>query len=214
MATQAATSYDGRYASDGFYWGTRPSALCDGLIDRVHPSTGAPPSLIDLGCGEGRNAVYLARLGFHVTGLDISRPGLDKVRRLASESGVEVETVHADIRSYELGKTYDVIFSTGLVHYLPPAERSVRFEHFKTCTTAGGWNAHSALVGKPFLEVAPDASPNAVLFTSGELMGYYWDWEIVYCVEEIFDCRSDGIPHRHAVNRIIARKPGGGLVSA
>lgn len=37
-------------------------------------------------------------------------------------------------------------------------------------------------------------------------MGYYWDWEILYCTEEIFDCMSSGIPHKHAVNRIIARR--------
>jgi len=164
---------------------------------------------MDLGCGEGRNAVYLAERGFRVTGLDLSRPGLDKARRFASEAGTKVRTVLADVRSYQLAEAYDVIFSTGLVHYLPPTTRGERFEHFKARTAPGGLNAHSALVGKPFLEPAPDADPNVVLFTSGELMGYYWDWEIVHCVEEIFECRSGGVPHQHAVNRVIARRYAG-----
>ena len=37
-------------------------------------------------------------------------------------------------------------------------------------------------------------------------MGYYWDWEITYSAEEIFDCLSSGIPHQYAVNRVIARR--------
>ncbi|MCR4392605.1 MAG: hypothetical protein NUV94_07620 [Candidatus Acetothermia bacterium] len=62
---------------------------------------------------------------------------------------------------------------------------------------------------KPFIPRAPDAEANGHPYRSGELLGYYWDWEILYCTEEIFDCHSSGIPHRHAVNRVIARKPGG-----
>jgi tellurite methyltransferase len=37
-------------------------------------------------------------------------------------------------------------------------------------------------------------------------MSYYWEWEILYGTEEIFDCTSSGVPHKHAVNRIIARR--------
>ena len=36
-------------------------------------------------------------------------------------------------------------------------------------------------------------------------MAYYWDWEILFSVEEVFDDMSGGVPHKHAVNRIIAR---------
>ena len=89
---------------------------------------------------------------------------------------------------------------------MAPATRRDRFEHFKARTAPGGINAHSALVGKPFLVTAPDAEPGVVLFASGELMSYYWDWEIVYSMEEIFDCDSGGSPHKHAVNRVVARR--------
>jgi tellurite methyltransferase len=61
-------------------------------------------------------------------------------------------------------------------------------------------------VRKPFIPRAPDAEEIAFPYKSGELMSYYWDWEILYCTEEIFDCMSSGVPHKHAVNRIIARR--------
>jgi tellurite methyltransferase len=186
--------YDQRYAGQGFYWGKKPSAMCDRVMEIIRPGTGFRSKLLDLGCGEGRNAVYFARHGFEVVGLDLSLPGLEKTRGYAEEVGVHVETIQADIVDYELEDTYDVIFSTGTLHYLPPEMRSQRV------------NALSVFVEKPFIPRAPDAEVTAYPYKSGELMSYYWDWEIVYCVEEIFNCMSSGIPHQHAVNRIIARR--------
>jgi tellurite methyltransferase len=198
--------YDQRYAEQEFYWGKKPSVMCDRVIEIIGPSVDFRPKLLDLGCGEGRNAVYFAQRGFEVVGLDLSLPGLEKTRRYAEEIGVHVETIHADIVSYELEDTYDVIFSTGTLHYLPPEVRSQRFQNYKARTSPNGINALSVFVEKPFIPRAPDAETTAYLYRSGELMGYYWDWEILYCVEEIFDCMSNGIPHKHAITRIIARR--------
>ena len=131
--------------------------LCDRVIEIIRPDPNFRPKLLDLGCGEGRNAIYFARHGFKVT-------GLEKMRRYADEAGVH------------------------------PEVRGQRFQDY------------SVFVEKPFIPRAPDAEENAFLYKSGELMGYFWDWEILYSAEEIFDCMSSGIPHRHAVNRIIARR--------
>lgn len=200
------SAYDEVYAEPEFYWGKTPSALCDRVIDIIRPSTGSRPKLLDLGCGEGRNAVYFAQRGFEVVGLDLSLPGLEKTRRYAGEAGVYVETIQADIVDYELEDTYDVIFSTGTLHYLPPEVRGQRFQSYKDRTSPSGINALSVFVEKPFIPRAPDAESNSYLYRSGELMSYYWDWEILYSVEKIFDCMSSGVPHKHAINRIIARR--------
>ena len=60
---------------------------------------------------------------------------------------------------------------------------------------------------KPFIPKSPDGEREANSYKSGELFGFYWDWEILYCTEDIFDCNSAGVPHKHACNRIIARRP-------
>jgi tellurite methyltransferase len=198
--------YDHRYAGDQYYWGKRPSAMCDRVLEIIRPGADSHPSLLDLGCGEGRNAVYFAGRGFDVTGLDMSLPGLEKTRRYAEEAGVRVITVQADILGYRLNRDYDVIFSTGTLHYLPPEIREKCFEDYKSHTIPGGVNAMNVFVTKPFLPRAPDTDGNEHHYKSGELLGYYWDWEVLYCTEEIFDCASGGILHRHAVDRVIARK--------
>jgi len=128
------------------------------------------------------------------------------MKKYAEEAGVHVKTIHADIVEYELEDIYDVIFSTGTLQYLPPEVREKRFQNYKEHTAPKGIIAFSVFVRKPFIPRAPDAEETAFLYRSGELMGYFWDWEIIYSTEEIFDCMSSGIPHKHAVNRIIARR--------
>lgn len=198
--------YDQKYESKEYYWGKEPSATCYKVIEIVRPTPDFRPKLLDIGCGEGRNSVYFAKHGFEVVGLDLSEPGLKKTKRYAEKVGVSVKTINANILDYELKDTYNVIFSTGTLHYLPPKVRQAHFENFKTHTSPKGINAFSVLVEKPFIPKPPDAEEEAYLFKSGELMSYYWNWEILYCMEEIFDCRSSGIPHKHAVNRVIAKR--------
>ena len=198
--------YDLRYASKEFYWGKKPSAMCDRVMEIISPATGSVMKLIDLGCGEGRNAVYFAKHGFAVTGVDISLPGLRKMTEYAREIGVDINVIEADIIDYQVDDTYDVVFSTGTLHYLPPEVREKRFNNYKGSTSPDGINALNVFVEKPFIPRAPDVEETAHLFKSGELLSYYWDWEILFSTEEVFDCMSSGVPHRHAVNRMIARK--------
>lgn len=198
--------YDQWYTTQEYYWGKRPSVMCDRVIEIIRPSSNYRPKLLDLGCGEGRNAVYFAKQGFEVVGIDMSLSGLEKTKEYAEEEGVYVKTTQADITNYEPEDVYDVIFSTGTLQYLPPEVRDQRFQNYKDCTSPNGVNALNVFVEKPFIPRAPDAEASACLYKSGELMSYYWDWEILYGAEEIFDCMSSGVPHKHAVNRIIARK--------
>jgi tellurite methyltransferase len=198
--------YDQWYAGEEHYWGKTPSGSCDKVLEIIRPTAEFRPKLLDLGCGEGRNAVYFAQHGFDVVGLDLSPVGLEKMKRYAEEVGVQIRAIQADITGYELCETYDVLFSTGTLQYLPTEIRPQRFENYRDHTSSSGINAFSAFVRKPFITKAPDPAGIEIPYTSGELMSYYWDWEIVYCTEEIFDCMSSGIPHKHAVDRIIARR--------
>ncbi|MFL7793172.1 MAG: cyclopropane-fatty-acyl-phospholipid synthase family protein [Anaerolineae bacterium] len=200
------TPYNQRYAGEGFYWGKKPSSMAPRVLEAMPLIAGLRPRLIDLGCGEGRDIVYFARHGFEVTGLDLSPVGLEKAERYAKEARAQIETIHADVADYELEGAYDVIFSTGTLHFIPPEARQARFEHYKAHTSPDGIHVVTVLVDKPFLPIAPDADPGETLFRPGELLACYWDWEVVYFVEEIFDCKSSGTPHKHCADRIIARR--------
>lgn len=198
------SSYDERYQEQGYYRGTKPSAICHQVLQLLPPDR--PVSLLDIGCGEGRNAIFFARSGYGVTAFDASAAGVTKTERLADATQVPISVFQADMNAYRFEENFDVLFSTGVFHLIPRALRGEVFSHFKERTTDGGLNVFSVFVRKPFIGKAPDSDPGAEPWLSGELLTLYHDWKIEYCTEEIFDCMSGGIPHQHAMSRMIARK--------
>jgi SAM-dependent methyltransferase len=86
-----ADDWNRRYAVADYVWSARPNVFL------AAEAAGLPPGrAIDLACGEGRNAVWLAEQGWTVLGVDFSAEGLAKGRRLAADRGVEVRWVEAD----------------------------------------------------------------------------------------------------------------------
>lgn len=196
--------YDERYDRPGYYWGKTPSQTCYRVLQLLPPER--PLKLLDIGCGEGRNAVFFARNGYHVTAFDTSPTGVEKTKQLAADIGVRIEAFVADINDFRLAEPFDVLFSTGVLHYVPSERRQELLANYREHTGPGGLNAFSVFVTKSFIAKAPDGEKTSHKWISGELVTHYHDWRIEFCTEEIFDCRSSGVPHQHAVNRILARK--------
>jgi tellurite methyltransferase len=132
---KAPNPYDEKYTGRKYYLGKKPSSICNKVIKIMQPHEGFHPKLLDLGCGEGRNAVYFAKYGFEVVGVDLSAAGLEKTRRYAEEIGVHVRTIQADIINYQITGTFDVIFSTGTLQFLPPKVRNERFQNYRVYLT-------------------------------------------------------------------------------
>lgn len=82
-----------------------------------------PPNslVLDVGCGEGRNSVFMAKLGHTVDAFDISENGIAKAREIARALGVQVNFFCQDLGSFEFERDYDVILSHGVLH-LPEKE--------------------------------------------------------------------------------------------
>lgn len=198
--------YDARYASKEYYWGLRPSTLCHEVLRLMPPTRRL--RLLDVGCGEGRDAVFFARNGYEVTAFDLSPEGIDKTIALAEQSRTPITAFVADLREFRLSEPFDIIFSTGSLHYLPQRSRVAVIADYRAHTLPGGINAINVFVQKPFLKVPPDTEDLAHPWYSGELFLHYHDWRIEYGVEEMFDCTSSGIPHQHCVNKVIARRSG------
>lgn len=197
--------YDRRYEGTAYYWSLRPSSTCFEVLKRIPPER--PLKLLDVGCGEGRNAVFFARNGYRVSAFDFSEQGVRKTQELARKAGVAINAFQADLNDFRLKEEFDIIFSTGVLHSLYPSARDEIMANYQLHANEGGFHVLCVFVAKPFIAPAPDRDANSNPWRSGELLGYYADWRIEWCIEEIFDCMSSGMPHQHAVNRIVARKP-------
>lgn len=92
------SSWDNLYAQEGYAFGKEPN----GFVVAMTPMLQRGRTLC-LGAGEGRNAVYLASLGFDVLAVDASAIGLAKAERLALEVGVKIETLQEDLASFNMG---------------------------------------------------------------------------------------------------------------
>ena len=198
--------YDERYSRPGLYWGSKPTQLARDVVRLARSLPRPPRTLVDLGSGEGRDSIYFARRGYRALGVDISSIGVRKAEQRAARLGVPARFLVGDIRTYRLSSRADVVFSSGALNNLPRRIRAARFEHFKAKTAPGGINAMNADVEKPYIP-PQTTNPFASPFRSGELLGYYWDWEILESGQGEFISTASGIPHRKAMDVVIARKP-------
>ena len=124
--------WDERYAEPGYAYGTEPNDFLREVAGRIPPGP-----VLCLGEGEGRNAVFLAGLGFAVTALDASRVGLAKAEALARARGVRVATVHADVAELVIAPAaWSGIVALWL--HLPPAVRAPLHRACVTGLAPGG----------------------------------------------------------------------------
>lgn len=200
------TQYEGKYRQEGFYWGRKINRLAHEVLRLMPPER--PIRLLDVGCGEGQAAVFFARNGYHVTAFDIATSGLAKGRALAKAAGVHVEFFHGDILHHEFVNDYDIIYSTDVLEYVPPRKRESMMRGFREHTAVGGLNVLDTFVEKNFIAAPPDWEHGKEFYwQSGELFSHYrGNWKFELCEESIFDCDSAGIPHKHCMDLLIARK--------
>ena len=200
---KAVSPYQEWYKQPDYYWGTEPSSLCLKIIQLLPPVK--PYRLLDVGCGEGKDAVFMARCGYDVTAFDIAQAGVEKAKRLAEKAGVYVNAFTADVNEYRPDREYDVVFSSGVLHYIRPQLRGEIFECYKAHTAPGGIHAMNVFVQKPFIAPPPEVE-DSYDWHSGELFALYADWRFEHMEEKIFDCNSSGIPHQHCMDVMVARR--------
>lgn len=129
-----ADGWNARFATPGFFYGTAPNAFLAEVAGHYLPP-GA--EVVELGSGEGRNAVWLARQGYRVTAVDYAGAGLAKTVRLAEEAGVPVEVIRADVVGWTPERTWDAVVMTFL--HLPPAQRPALYALVRRILRPGGY---------------------------------------------------------------------------
>lgn len=93
------------------------------ILRKVVEADNDPGRALDLGCGAGEFAVYLAREGYEVTGVDLYRTPLEMARERADRENVELTLVNADVLSWQADAGYDLVLDSGLYHGLADSDR-------------------------------------------------------------------------------------------
>jgi len=164
-------------------------------------------AVLDLGAGEGQNALYLAEQGFETWAVDISLAGIEKLNRVASARGVVVTTEACDMRTYKYPKKFDLIICRGCLHFLSRSDWRLVLDQIHAGTTHAGFNIISV-----FTDTVPPPDDLRDLmvgtFHEGELFACYDGWKILDQGSHVFEDEHPGsLKHTHASNRITAQKP-------
>lgn len=162
--------------------------------------------VLDVGCGEGQNAIYLAKQGYNVDAFDLSEHGIAKVNDRCEVLGVKLNAFIADLTEYEFEQNYDVITSFGTLHFVHKSEWKKFINKAKKHTNDGG--IHIIQLFTDVVPASDDIAPFAIgLAKDEEIKELYQDWEILQFKSYVFEDEHPGVPkHLHASNKIVARK--------
>ena len=131
MADQV--KYDRHYREDPAACGS-PFAEFEAFCGEL----GGSLSVLDLGCGQGRDALMFARAGHRVVGVDLSSVGVQQMVAAAEDESLPVEGVVHDIRYYRPERRFDIVILDRVLHMLPEADRRAMLERAMDATAPGG----------------------------------------------------------------------------
>lgn len=196
-------SWNERYDTQEYVYGKSPNTFLHGSIKHLTPGG----KILCVAEGEGRNAVYLATLGYQVTAVDSSSVGLAKAQKLARENNVSLTTVVADLGDFPVEtEAWDGVVS--IFAHLPEALRAELHNRIAKGLKPGGMLILEAYTPQQ-IELGTGGPPNAAMTMSlekleSELPGL----EFIHAVElerEVLE----GSLHTGlgAVVQLIAKKP-------
>lgn len=136
----APPKYDRHYRADPAVCGD-PFLAFSAFCLRVPPGR-----VLDLGCGQGRDALMFARAGHSVFGVDVSGVGVAQLEAAAQAEGLDVEARVGDIRHHDAARPYDIVILDRVLHMLPEDDRGPTLQRAMDAVTPGG---HLLVAGGP-----------------------------------------------------------------
>ncbi len=167
-----------------------------------------PGKTLDLGCGNGRNSLYLAANGFDVTAWDKNANSIDNIESIKAKEGItNLQTAIQDLNTLRFDGEYDFILSTVVLMFLQAETIPGLIDNMQRCTKPGGY---ILIVAAMDTEDYPCNVGFPFAFKTGELSGYYAGWEQLKYNEDVgelhrTDAQGNRIKLRFAT--LLARKP-------
>ncbi|MGY3619288.1 class I SAM-dependent methyltransferase [Bradyrhizobium sp. USDA 10063] len=193
-----------------------PNVSCMGgpspEIFEIAPALRAKSVVVELGCGEGRNALYLAHFDHQVIATDISEAAISKLNRLAGDLGVNITSGVARVEDVQPPAYLDVFIAHCVLHF---TERTVWKPLVTTLidrTRPGGFHCFTNTLDRPDHPIPKEglASGHKKSFSRGELEAIYTEagWEILRSDHYIKWDSHPGIPiHSHCIEKVVVRNP-------
>jgi cyclopropane fatty-acyl-phospholipid synthase-like methyltransferase len=199
----AKAFWNKRFSAPEYIFGTQPNVFLASQRQLFRPGM----RVLEIGCGEGRNSVWLAELGCEVTGIDISPLALAKARRLAAERSVKVQWSEADITNWAwVPKRFDAVVCV-FIQFAGPEGRERIFCGMQQTLDDGGCVVMQGYTPRQLQYGSGGPRDLDHLYTR-ELLEYtFAGWDIVH-LHEHDEMLAEGTKHvgMAALIDLIARK--------
>ncbi len=204
MQSSSRNFWNHRFAADSYVFGTEPSVFLQENVQYIPTNA----RVLMPGDGEGRNSIFLAKLGCSVVATDIAEEGIAKAQKLARSAGVTAEFLHVDLQGWQWPtETFDAVVAI-FIQFAPPEFRDEIFAGMKQAVRPGGLVFLHGYTPKQ-LEYRTGGPPSRDhLYTHELLHNAFADWEIVR-LETYERTLDEGAGHRgqSALIDLIARRP-------
>lgn len=197
-------NYDLKYLKEWFYWGMSPNSLVVDLVQYLDIDA----KILDLGCWEGRDSLFLAKHGFQVTAVDCSEIWTQKLTKLAQKENVMMEIVASDASSYLVHcNQFDVVIAMNVLQFIDQEDVLQTIKQIQECTNDNWLNVISSFIAENVKQKNVVVSKGKYFFDEWELQEIYKDWNILFYEEKLGDRETHGeLPHRHFTVKLIAQK--------
>lgn len=218
LTAAVAAFFDDCYRRYDRYWWRREGRYSPDPAAHHHsPATATllrevaarpPGRALDLGAGEGADAIRLALLGYEVVAVEASAVGAAKIEDFARAAGTRVEVVHGDATRVPLPGPFDVVVCNGLLHYTH--DKAALLARMADATAPGGLHLVSSFTDATpvpdchrVVDVLCDAEDGA---TAAQYAA--WHRRRVWLERAKPETSHPGFPpHVHSFVKIVARKP-------
>ena len=168
-----------------------------------------PGKTLDLGCGQGRNALFLSLAGYDVHAVDHNPSAVASVLDMAAHEQLPLRADVYDINAAALGEDYDFIFATVVFMFLRADRVPDIIADMQAHTRLGGCNL---IVSAMDTADHPCHMPFSFTFKEGELQQYYAGWDLLKYEEAagaMHATDAQGRPIQLKFVTMLARKPAG-----
>jgi tellurite methyltransferase len=198
---------DDAYTTSSCVWGSRPGSFISEFSDQVAV---AGLQVLDAGCGEGRNAAFLAQHGAVVRAIDVSSLALANASRQWPDLD-DIRWELADIRDID-GPSgyYDLVVADGLLHWLADYQDVQQVVgRLQALTRPGGLNVVCAFNDRR-QELARHNAPPRCILSHSQYTDLYRGWTVRVCKDVTSVSSHPGTPgeHAHSVTKLLALAPG------